>query len=185
MNLTGANQPERLEFVVTHPNYFSMLGATPANWTVIWSPGCRARLRSGSGDQRWPVAPLLWRRSQRSGPHPPSRQRSRTRLSAFFLPDFAIPDRRVSGNMELWLTAGFSADPAPKRGPQTRGFARGDRTSQAGSHAASKLRPGSLPWLPKYAAIFPPIIPRRPDGRLRFNRCRSPWWAMSGRCCWS
>src|SRR5689334_1242873 len=29
VNLTGANQPERLEFVVSHPNYFSMLGATP------------------------------------------------------------------------------------------------------------------------------------------------------------
>src|SRR5271166_3768891 len=29
VNLTGANHPERLEFVVSHPNYFSMLGATP------------------------------------------------------------------------------------------------------------------------------------------------------------
>ena len=29
VNLTGASQPERLEFVVSHPNYFSMLGATP------------------------------------------------------------------------------------------------------------------------------------------------------------
>lgn len=29
VNLTGAKEPERLEFVVTHPNYFSMLGAVP------------------------------------------------------------------------------------------------------------------------------------------------------------
>src|ERR1700733_2885381 len=29
VNLTGGSQPERLEFAVTHPNYFSMLGATP------------------------------------------------------------------------------------------------------------------------------------------------------------
>ena len=29
VNLTGGSQPERLDFVVVHPNYFSMLGATP------------------------------------------------------------------------------------------------------------------------------------------------------------
>jgi putative ABC transport system permease protein len=41
-NLTGAKQPEHLEMVEVSPNYFSMLGVTPANGTVVWSAGLRA-----------------------------------------------------------------------------------------------------------------------------------------------
>ena len=49
-------------------------GCDPANWTVVWSAGLHAWFRSRGRDQRWPVAPCLWRRSECSRPYHPDRQ---------------------------------------------------------------------------------------------------------------
>jgi putative ABC transport system permease protein len=57
-NLTGAKQPER----------------DPANRTVVWSAGLRAWFRSTGRDQRWLMAPCLWRRSECSRPYHPARR---------------------------------------------------------------------------------------------------------------
>jgi hypothetical protein len=63
VNLTGASQPERLEFVVTHPNYFSMLGASPRIGRLF-----------GPQDSALGFAPVavisdgLWRRSYGADP---------------------------------------------------------------------------------------------------------------------
>jgi hypothetical protein len=56
-NVTGGKQP-----------------CGPANWTIVWSAGLRAWFRSIGRDQRWPVAPRLWCRSERSWPYHPDRQ---------------------------------------------------------------------------------------------------------------
>ena len=73
-NLTGARQPERVEGVNGSFSYFSMLGVTPQIGRLFgpqdFVPGFARRGR----DQRWPVAPCLWRRSECSRPYHPDRQ---------------------------------------------------------------------------------------------------------------
>jgi predicted permease len=111
VNLTGANQPERLEFVVTHPNYFSMLGATPQIGRLF-----------GPQDFALGFAPTavisdgLWRRSYRADPNVLGRT---VRLDSdpytivgVLPPGFRHPGPTVSGDVEVFLTAGFSAHPA-------------------------------------------------------------------------
>ena len=73
-NLTGAEQPERVEGGQWQFQLLFHAGCDPANWTVVWSAGLRAWFRSSGRDQRWPVAPCLWRRSECSRPHHPDRQ---------------------------------------------------------------------------------------------------------------
>jgi len=64
VNVTGTGHPERLEFIVTHPNYFSMLGATPQIGRLF-----------GSQDFALGFAPVtvisdgLWRRSYGADPN--------------------------------------------------------------------------------------------------------------------
>jgi putative ABC transport system permease protein len=68
VNLTGAGHPERLEFMVTHPNYFSMLGVTPQIGRLF-----------GPQDFALGFAPVavisdgLWRRSKCDRTHRPAR----------------------------------------------------------------------------------------------------------------
>ena len=64
VNVTGTGHPERLEFIVTHPNYFSMLGAPPQIGRLF-----------GSQDFALGFAPVtvisdgLWRRSYGADPN--------------------------------------------------------------------------------------------------------------------
>jgi putative ABC transport system permease protein len=113
VNLTGANRPERLEFIVTHPNYFSMLGASPQIGRLI-----------GPQDTAVGFAPVavisdgLWRRSYGADPNILGRtlhlDNDPYTIVGVLRPGFRHPGPTISGNVELFLTAGFSADPAPK-----------------------------------------------------------------------
>jgi putative ABC transport system permease protein len=113
VNLTGASQPERLEFIVTHPNYFSMLGATPQIGRLF-----------GPQDFAVGFAPIavisdgLWRRSYGADPSVLGRvlhlDNDPYTIIGVLPPDFHHPATALSGNVELFLTAGFRADPAPK-----------------------------------------------------------------------
>ena len=118
-NLTGTGHPERLEFLVAHPNYFSMLGAIPQIGRLF-----------GPQDFALGFAPVavisdgLWRRSYGADPNVIGRT---VRLDydpytiIGVLPSgFRHPGPTVSGNVEVFLTAGFSADPAPKPARSTR-----------------------------------------------------------------
>jgi len=117
VNLTGASHPERLEFVVTHPNYFSMLGATPQIGRLF-----------GPQDFALGFAPIavisdgLWRRSYGADPNILGRSLALDNdpytIVGVLPPGFRHPGPTVSGNVEVFLTAGFSADPAPN--PPTR-----------------------------------------------------------------
>jgi predicted permease len=113
VNLTGANHPERLEFVVSHPNYFSMLGATPQIGRVF-----------GSQDFALGFAPVavisdgLWRRSYGADSHVLGRvlylDNDAYTIVGVLPAGFRHPGRVGSRDAELWLTAGFSAGPVPK-----------------------------------------------------------------------
>ncbi len=113
VNLTGAAKPERLEFVVTHPNYFSMLGAAPQIGRLF-----------GPQDAALGFAPIavisdgLWRRSYGGDPGVLGRtlhlDNDPYTIVGVLPPGFRHPGRPGAGDVELWLTAGFSADPVPK-----------------------------------------------------------------------
>jgi predicted permease len=130
-NLTGAGHPERLEFMVTHPNYFSMLGATPQIGRLF-----------GPQDFALGFAPVavisdgLWRRSYGADPNVIGRSvrldNDPYTIVGVLPPGFRHPGPTVSGNVEVFQTAGFSADPAPPP-------ARGTRFMPA---AIGRLKPG-------------------------------------------
>ena len=131
VNLTGAGHPERLEFMVTHPNYFSMLGATPQIGRLF-----------GSQDFALGFAPVavisdgLWRRSYGADPnvigHSVRLDNDPYTIVGVLPPGFRHPGPTISGNVEVFQTAGFSADPAPPP-------ARGTRFMPA---AMGRLKPG-------------------------------------------
>src|SRR6516165_2073505 len=73
-DLTGTGQPERVEGVNGSFQLLFHAGCDPANWTAVWSAGLRAWFRRRGRDQRWPVAPRLWRRSECCRPYHPARQ---------------------------------------------------------------------------------------------------------------
>jgi len=119
VNLTGADHPERLEFLVTNSNYFSMLGATPQIGRLF-----------GPQDFALGFAPVvvlsdgLWRRAYGADRNVIGRT---VRLDGdpytivgVLPPEFRHPGPTISGNVEVFQTAGFSADPAPPPARSTR-----------------------------------------------------------------
>jgi putative ABC transport system permease protein len=118
-NLTGTGHPERLEFMVTHSNYFSMLGATPQIGRLF-----------GPQDFALGFAPVavisdgLWRRSYGTDPNVIGRtvrlDNDLYTIVGVLPPGLRHPGPTVSGNVDVFLTAGFSADPAPPPKRSTR-----------------------------------------------------------------
>jgi predicted permease len=113
VNLTGAGQPERLKFVVTHPNYFSMLGVIPQIGRLF-----------GPQDFALGFAPVavisdsIWRNSYGADPSVLGRtlhlDNDAYTIVGVLPPGFRHLGPAVSGNVEVFLTAGFSDDPSPK-----------------------------------------------------------------------
>ena len=131
VNLTGAKQPERLEFLGVSPNYFSMLGATPEIGRLF-----------GPQDFALGFAPVavisdsLWRRSYGADPSVLGRSlrldNDPYTIVGVLPPGFRHPGPTISRDVEVWATAGFSADPLRPAKTQQPDVARGNRTSQAG-----------------------------------------------------
>ena len=119
VNLTGTKEPERLELMVTLPNYFAMLGATPQLGRLF-----------GPQDYALGFAPAivisdsLWRRSYGADPNVLGRSvrldNDLYTIVGVLPPGFRHPGRTVARDVEVWATAGFSADPAPKPTRSTR-----------------------------------------------------------------
>jgi putative ABC transport system permease protein len=119
VNLTGAKEPERLEFVVGNANYFSMLGVAPQIGRLF-----------GPQDAALGFAPVavisdgLWRRSYGAAPAVIGRDvrldNDLYTIVGVLPPGFRHPGRTVALDVEVWATAGFSADPAPKPTRSTR-----------------------------------------------------------------
>jgi len=132
VNLTGAKQPERLEFVLIGFNYFSMLGATPQigrlygpqDFALGFSPNIV-------------ISDALWRRDFGADPNVLGRtirfDGDPATIVGVLPPGFRHPGPTVSGDVEVWSAAGFSADPFPKP-------IRANRRLNAG--VIGRLKPG-------------------------------------------
>ncbi len=112
-NVTGGKQPQRIELMVTSPNYFSMLGATPQIGRLY-----------GRQDFAIGFAPSvvisdgLWRRSFGGDPNVLGQtlriDNDPYTIVGVLPPGFRHPGATVSGDVEIWGTAGFGDDPFPK-----------------------------------------------------------------------
>jgi predicted permease len=112
VNLTGAKDPQRLELMVVNPNYFSMLGATPQIGRLFGFQDFALGFATAAV-----ISDGLWRRSFGADPNILGRS---LRLDndvytiVGVLPsDFRHPGKTVARDVEVWGTAGYSADPFP------------------------------------------------------------------------
>jgi putative ABC transport system permease protein len=112
-NLTGAKQPERLEVLLTSPNYFSMLGVKPEKGRLFgpqdFALGFAEAIVISDG---------LWHRAFGGDPNIIGR---RMRLDndpytvvGVLPPGFRHPGRTIATDVEVWATGQYSADPFPK-----------------------------------------------------------------------
>ena len=116
--LSGGDGVERIEFLGTSPNYFELLGATPAlgrTYTQAeWVPGCLNGIVISDG---------LWKRQFGSDPHVIGR-RVRVDEDPYtvigVMPrEFRHPGNTLGGDVEIWSACGFSGGSYPS--PPVRG----------------------------------------------------------------
>jgi predicted permease len=130
--LSADDRVERILLIGTSPNYFELLGATPALGRIYtqseWVPGFLDGVVISDG---------LWKRQFGSDPHIIGR-RVRADEDPYTIigvmpPDFRHPANTEFGEIEMWTAAGFTGDPWPSP-PQ-----RGARSLPG---ALGRLKPG-------------------------------------------
>jgi predicted permease len=112
VNLTGAKQPERLEYVVASPNYFLMLGAKSEKGRLFgpqdFALGFAEAVVISDG---------LWHREYGGEPNVIGKSirldNDLYTIVGILPPGFRHPGTTVATDVEVWQTAGFSAAPAP------------------------------------------------------------------------
>jgi predicted permease len=113
VNLTGASQPERLKFIVTHPNYFSMLGVTPQIGRLFGPQDFALGFATVAV-----ISDDVWRHSYGADPSVLGRtlhlDNDAYTIVGVLPAGFHHSGPVVFGNVDVFLTAGFSADPSPK-----------------------------------------------------------------------
>ncbi|HYL93536.1 MAG TPA: ABC transporter permease, partial [Alphaproteobacteria bacterium] len=115
-NLTGSKQPERLELLAVSPNYFSMLGAVPQVGRLFGQQDVAAGFAQAAV-----ISDGLWRRGFGADPnilgHNLELDNDPYTIVGVLPPGFRHPGRTVAADVEVWITAGFRADPfSPDRG---------------------------------------------------------------------
>src|SRR5437879_5561629 len=112
VNLTGAKEPQRLELMVVSPNYFSMLGATPQIGRLFGSRDFALGFATAAV-----ISDGLWHRSYGADPnvlgHSLRLDNDLYTIVGVLPPDFRHPGKTVAKDVEIWATAGYSADPFP------------------------------------------------------------------------
>jgi predicted permease len=112
-NLTGAKEPQRLELLVVSPNYFSMLGATPQIGRLFGPEDFSIGFSTAAI-----ISDGLWRRSYGADPNVLGRNlrldNDLYTIVGVLPPGFRHPGKTVAKDVEIWGTAGYSADPFPK-----------------------------------------------------------------------
>src|SRR5579863_1820170 len=124
VNLTGAKQPERLEFVLIGFDYFSMLGATPQIGRLYGPqdvvPGFSPNIV---------ISDALWRRDFGADPDVLGRtirfDGDPATIVGVLPPGFRHPGPTISGDVQVWSAAGLAADPFPKPIRSNRGMNAG------------------------------------------------------------
>jgi len=113
VNLTGAKQPERLEFVVAGPNYFSLLSAKPEKGRLFGPQDFALGFAEAAV-----ISNGLWHREFGGAPDVIGKSMQLDNdlytIVGVLPPGFRHPGTTVATDVEVWLTAGFSAAPAPK-----------------------------------------------------------------------
>jgi predicted permease len=112
-NLTGGERPQHLELLEVSPNYFSMLG-TSAHIGRVFGPGDEA---PGFAEAAV-ISDSLWARGFGRDPGVLGRRLQLDNdpytIVGVLPPGFRHPGRTVTTDIEIWITAGFRADPFPK-----------------------------------------------------------------------
>ncbi len=112
-NLTGTERPQRLEAQGVSPNYFSMLG-TSAHIGRVFGPGDEER----GFAEAVVISDSLWARGFGRDPGILGRKvqldNDPYTIVGVLPPGFRHPGSTVSTDVEIWITAGFKADPFPK-----------------------------------------------------------------------
>jgi predicted permease len=119
VNLTGGSQPQRLEMHIGNSNYFSMLGTAPQIGRLL-----------GPQDTTLGFAPSvvisdsLWRRDFSADPNVLGRtvrlDNDPYEIVGVLPPGFRHPGTAHAADVEVFLAAGFAADPAPPPGRKVR-----------------------------------------------------------------
>ena len=112
-NVTGAKQPERLEALVTSPNYFSMLGVTPQVGRLFGPQDVALGYAEATV-----ISDGEWRRSFGADPGIVGRSirldNDLYTIVGVVPPGFRHPGKTIATDVEIWATTGFSADLFPK-----------------------------------------------------------------------
>jgi predicted permease len=112
-NLTGSDRPERVELLGVSPNYFSLLGAKAQMGRVFGAEDEAKGFAEGVV-----ISDGLWRRLFGGDPNVLGRK---VRLDSDLYtvvgvmpPGFRHPGQTLRNDVEMWGTAGFSANPFPE-----------------------------------------------------------------------
>jgi putative ABC transport system permease protein len=112
-NLTGGERPQHLELLEVSPNYFSMLG-TSAHTGRVFGPSDEV---PGFAEAAV-ISDSLWARGFGRDPGVLGRKMQLDNdpytIVGVLPPGFRHPGSTVSTDIEIWVTAGFRADPFPK-----------------------------------------------------------------------
>lgn len=111
-NLTGSDRPERIEVLAVSPNYFSLLGASAQLGRVFGpqdqAPGFAEGVVISDG---------LWRRLFASDPNVLGRKvymdTDLYSIVGVMPPGFRHPGKTLRNDVEMWATAGYTANPFP------------------------------------------------------------------------
>jgi predicted permease len=113
VNLTGAERPQRLEAQAVSPNYFSMLGIS-AHIGRVFGPGDEAQ----GFAEAVVISDSLWARGFGRDPGILGRRvqldNDPYTIVGILPPGFRHPGTTLATDVEIWVTAGFRANPFPK-----------------------------------------------------------------------
>ena len=109
-NLTGSDRPERIELLGVSPNYFSLLGANARLGRVFGPQDQAAGFAEGVV-----ISDGLWRRVFGSDPNILGRKvyadSDLYTVVGVMPPGFRHPGKTLRNEVEMWATAGYSANP--------------------------------------------------------------------------
>jgi predicted permease len=111
-NLTGGDHPERIEFLGTSANYFTMLGARPQLGRIYTT----ADAVPGFSDPVV-ISDAFWRRTFGADPQVLGKKiridSDLYTIAGVMPPDFRHPGHTLAADVDVWATAGFTAAPFP------------------------------------------------------------------------
>jgi predicted permease len=112
-NLTGSDRPERIELLAVSPNYFSLLGASAQLGRVFGPEDQAAGFAEGVV-----ISDGLWRRRFGGDPNVLGRKvradNDLYTIVGVMPPGFRHPGQTLRNEVEMWGTAGFTANPFPE-----------------------------------------------------------------------